>query len=542
MTSSEDRTMQTERLARNFAEYEHYLKRAQGYFEQGEHAAAAMHAALASHIAVQNHCGVFWGPRLEKLLTDIGRAIPSEGPPAPRKKDYRRILQVSTQVAPVGGLTKMLCLWVGADKEREHTLVLTQHRGPVPDFVHTAFDNRVHHLNHSPGGHIEWAKRLRAMARDYDLVILHTHCEDVVPLIAFAEPGDHVPVLVLNHADHLFWFGPSVCHLAIDLRDAALDLAVARRDIAPERNILMPTISEGVTRTRSREEAKRELGLDPDTVLMVSVARQLKYKTMHGITYADIHAPVLEKYPNVSLLVVGAGDQDDWAPVKAKVGDRLRTTPQLPNPKVYFEAADIYVDSYPFVSSTSMMEAAGYGAPGVTIFTYPKETSIFGINHVALVGRVLQARSFDEYREMLERLINDPALREKMAVEAREAVAREHNAPGWMRWLEGVYARAAELPVLDNRAMLQEIEAPSFGEPDWRHEDIFGGDWPVIQLVKSYLPILPYKQRMAHWREVRDAGAFRTKKEAASYLMPEWFKRFVKDGILKLPEEVTLTS
>jgi len=548
MTSSEPLaaprrpSMQEARLAANFAEYEHYLQRAQGYFAQGEHAAAAMHAALASHIAVQNHCGVFWSPRLEKLLTDIGRrALPPAAPPRPRVSEYRRILSVSTQVAPVGGLSKMLALWVNADSGREHSLALTQHRGPTPDFVRDAFRGRVRHFNREPGGHIEWARRLRAHAREFDLVILHTHCEDVVPAIAFAEPGEHAPVLLLNHADHLFWYGPSVCHLAINLRDAAQDLVIARRGIAPERNILMPTVSEAVQRTRSREDAKRELGVDPDSILMVSVARQLKYKTMHGVSYADIHAPVLEQHPDVSLIVVGAGEQPDWAPWQAKFGDRLRATPQTPNPKLYFEAADIYVDSYPFVSSTSMMEAAGYGAPGVTIFTYPEETRIFGINHVALVGKVLQAGSFDEYRAMLERLIADPELRVRMGAEAGAAVAREHNVPGWMRWLEAVYVRAAELPPLDNRAMLEAVETPWFGEPDWRHEDIFGGNWPTIELVKSYMAMLPLKQRLAHWREVRDAGAFRSMRESSSYLMPEWFKRFLKDGVFNLPEDVTLT-
>lgn len=537
---AEDRSMQEKRLASNFAEYEHYVELAEADLAAGNYPGAAMNCSVASHIAVQNHCGVFWSPRLEKVLNEIGRrALPEPPPPRPRVTDYRRILQVSTQVAPVGGLTKMLCLWVGADKEREHSLVLTQHRGPTPDFVHNTFDNRVRYLNREPGGQIEWAKKLREISADYDLVILHTHCEDVVPIMAFADPSKHPPVLVLNHADHLFWYNPSVCHMSINLRDAAQDLAIARRGIAPERNILMPTISEAVTRTRTREEAKRELGIDQDTVLMVSVARQLKYKTMHGVSYADIHAPVLEKYPNVSMVVVGAGEQADWAPVQAKVGDRLRTTPQTPNPKIYFEAADIYVDSYPFVSSTSMMEAAGYGAPGVTIFTYPHETRIFGINHVALVGTVMQAASFDEYRGMLETLINDPALRERMAEEARAAVSREHNTPGWNRWLEGVYKKAAELPVLDNRTMLEGREAPSFGEPDWRHEDIFGGDWPTINVVKSYMPMLPFNQHIAQWRKLRAQGAFRNNKEAYSYLLPEWFKRWLKDGVLDLPDEVT---
>lgn len=530
----------TTRIKRNFAEFDHYVQRAQGYLAQGELAAAAAHCAIASHVATQNHCGIFWSPRLEKVLTDIGRQLQPAGPARARPREIKRVLEVCTQVSAVGGHTKMLCQWVKADAGREHALVLTQHRGPTPAFVHETFEAssgmRVEQLNHRPGGQIEWAMRLREIAKDFDVVILHTHCEDTLPVIAFADTEKHPPVLVLNHADHLFWYGPSVCHLSINLRDAAQDLAIGRRGIAPERNILMPTLAEGIVRKRSREDAKRELGIDPDTIVMMSAARRPKYRTMHGVTFADIHAPVLEKHPNAMLLIVGAGEPEDWAPVKARFGDRLRSLPEQANPKLFFEAADIYVDSYPFVSSTSLMEAAGFGLPLVTIFTYPEASRIFGINHVALVGNVMQATSFDQYRDMLSQLIGDAALRERLGSSAREAVQREHNLPGWMRWLEAVYARALELPALDNRAMLATIEQPAFGEPDCRHEDIFGGNWPTVRVLMSYMGMLPPHQHLAHWNEVRQQGAFESAGEAASYLVPEWLKRYVKDALLKLPE------
>jgi hypothetical protein len=475
------------------------------------------------------------------VLNEIGRRIEPRMPVRWRPAAFKRILQVCTQVSAVGGHTKMLCQWVKADRDREHSLVLTQHRGPTPDFVHKVFmesgGRKVEQLNHGPWGQLDWARRLRRIAQDFDLVILHTHCEDVVPVIAFADTGRHPPVLVLNHADHIFWYGSSVCHLAINLRDAAQDIAISRRGIAPERNILLPTLAESVTRTRTREEAKKELGIAPETVLLVSAARGPKFRTMHGVTYADIHADVLRKHENAVLIAVGAGEPADWGPVREAVGGRLRSTPELPNPKVYFEAADIYVDSYPFVSSTSLMEAAGYGLPLVTIFTAPQAARIFGINHVALVGNTMQASSFDEYRSMLSQLISDRDLRERLGGAARDAVRREHNLPGWKNWLENVYARALELPALDNRPMLEAVEQPSLGEPDIRHEDIFGGTWPTMRVVKSYIGMLPPHQHLAHWSEIRRQGGFGGAGEAANYLIPEWLRRWVKDGLLKLPEE-----
>jgi hypothetical protein len=529
------------RIQKNFDEFEHYVSRAEGYLKQGELEAAAAHCAIASHLATRTHAGIFWSPRAEAILSEIGRRIPDPDAPAvrPRAREFKRILQVCTQVHQVGGHSKMLCQWVNADTTRTHSLVLTQHRGPTPKFVHDTFrrsGGKVEWLNHRPGGQIAWAKRLREIAKDFDLVILHTHCEDVVPVIAFAETEKYPPVLVLNHADHIFWYGPSICHLSINLRDAAQDLAIGRRGVAESRNILMPTLSESVKRTRSREEAKKEIGISPETILLVSAARKAKYRTMHGVTFADIHAPVLAKHPNATLLVCGAGDYPDWAPAKEACGGRIISLAETGNPKVYFEAADIYVDSYPFVSSTSMMEAAGYGLPMLTLFTAPDAARIFGINHVALVGTSQQARSFDEYRELLDRMISDKAWRQKLGQEGKEAVAREHNMPGWMRWLDAVYARAAELPMLDNREMLAAPDRPYFGEPDCRHEDIFGGKWPSLYFLKSFVGMLPAHQHLAHWNEVRRAGGFRGPINATAHLVPEWMKRVVKDRILHWQE------
>jgi hypothetical protein len=533
---------QKERLAANFALFEHYVSRAERFLAQRDFATAAAYCSIAAHIPVQNHCGIFWSPRVEKVLTGIARATETEGPKHPRPKDVKRILSVMTQAAPVGGLTRMLCKWVEADKGREHSVVLTQHRGPTPQFVFDAFHasgGSVRFLNRSRGSQVDWAKKLREIAQGYDLVVIHTHCEDVVPLLAFGaiESGKYPHVVILNHADHLFWLNPSIAHLNIDLRDAALELSVTRRGIARERNILMPTISESIKRTRTREEAKRELGIAPDTILMVSVARQLKYLTRDGDSYAKIHAPILEKHPNVSLIVVGGAEQPDWAPYFDKFGDRLQSLQPTPNPRIYYEAADIYVDSYPFVSSTSMMEASGHGAPAVSIFTHPDDVRITAINHFALVGNTWQARSFDEYRAMLEKLIADPKLRETMGNTACEAVAAAHNPPGWNKWMEGVYERAGELPPLDNRAMLAERDAPNYGELDVRHEDLFGGNWPIEQYEKSYIGVMPFGQRLAHWRALKAKGMFSSPRRAWAFMLPEWLKRAVRDGLLNWPED-----
>lgn len=521
------------RIQANLEDVERHAALAEECLNRGELATASAYCSVAAQIAIQNHAGIFWSPQIESILNRIGRAIPAGSPLPAQTGEIKRVLHVVTQMRSVGGHTKLLALWAKSDTARENALVLTQHRGSIPSFVNDVFGDRLYRLNTSPGGHIAWAKQLRKLAAGYDAVVLHTHGDDVVATIAFAEPGRHPPVILLNHADHLFWLGSSVCHLVINLRDAAHDLTIDRRGVATERNVIVPTLIEPIHRARTREQAKCEIGVSPDTTLIVSVARKVKYRSVNGVTFADMHAPVLQKFPNAQLLVVGAGDPEDWAPARAATNGRISGLPEQNDPKVYFEAGDIYVDSFPFVSSTSMMEAACYGLPLLTLFTGEPEGRILAINHVGLVGTALTATSYTDYQEQLRRLLADPELRNNAASAAQSRVSTDHQMPRWQDWLNAAYDRALSLPVLDNREMLSRVEKPGFGEPDSKIENIFGGDYPHEKMLAAYVGILPARQRITYWNKLRRAGALPGGLAALSLLAPDWIRRRIKDEMLK---------
>lgn len=521
------------RIQANFARFDADVRLAEAAFARGALETAAFYAATAATVATHKHCGIYASPRLEHLLHEIGARVADPGGARYAFKPnppFKKVLHVGTELAAVGGLTRMISRWITADAERTNSLVLTSHRGEVPQHLCDSVaksGGRILRLNQKVGSQLDWVRELRRLAREHDLVVLHIHCEDVIPLIAFAPALTLPPVLFLNHADHIFWLGPSVGHVVINLRDAATDISIGRRGVEPNRNYLLPTIVDPTVRTRSRQEAKAALGVSPDEVLLVSVARGAKYRSMNGVSFADMHVGVLEKHPNARLIVVGSGEPDDWKAAKAKVGGRITGMPEMPDPRIYFEAADIYVDSFPFVSSTSMMEAGGYGSPLLTLFTYPSEARIFGINHVGLVGTALQATSLAQYSEMLERLITDLPFRKAAGEAAREAVESTHAPPGWLKYLEEAYAVARDLPAQDylHAPVNPDLEHPHFGPPDSLHEDIFGYDYSVPEIKKVYMGALPLGQRLAMWARMRQAGEIRGAAESLRLLMPEWLKR-----------------
>ncbi|HVY84685.1 MAG TPA: hypothetical protein VG943_06105 [Caulobacterales bacterium] len=521
-----------------FADYELYLHKAQAAHARGDLESAGVYAAIAAHVAMRPHAGFFVSPRLERLLADIGRQTAT--PTAYQRKrapEIKHLLHVVTEVTPVGGLTNMLTRWIQCDTGHKHSLALTGQRTAVLESVADAVlksGGQVYRLNTTMGGPIRWAQNLRMLARRHDAVVQHVYGQDAIPMMAFAEPALLPPIMLLNHGDHLFWLGVSTSDVVINLRDEAQTLSITRRRVEPRRNVMAPTIVSPAVRTRAREEAKAALGLSPDTVFMLSAARGMKYRSQNGRSFADTHVELLKKHENAVLWVLGPGEPEDWRAACAAVDGRIKGLAETPDTKVYFEAADIAVDSFPFVSSTSLMESAGLGTPLVSRFYGPKEARIFAINHPGIDKPTLHGATEAEYLAHLDRLISDPELRAQKGEEARLSVLHYHTPPSWLDFIEKAYALAAELPPIDtaNYFGADDIETFAEGEPDRSLFEVFGyTEENPLNTAKTYLGRLPAPERLALWREAQKAGVFESRGEMLRALTPDWLRYKIKEGL-----------
>ena len=480
-----------QRLLENHARFCAYASAAEALVAARRLDEAAMQVVLAARVCVHTHAGLFGSKRLETVLHEIASETCSDGQTFQRVRhasEVRRVLHVATELSAFGGSPRLLSRWIDADPTRENSIALTSHAGVIPQHILDAVSSSggtITLLAGKVGTQIDRAKALRKMARGYDLVVMHVHCEDEVPMIAFARQESLPPVLMLNHADHLFWLGPSVAHAVLSLRNAAADICRDRRGVSDDRNLLLPTLVDPVERRLKREEVRAELGIAPDQVLLVSVAREAKYKNFKGQTFADRHVELLKKHPNAVLMVVGCGVRDDWAPARDAVDGRIIPFEQRDDVYRFLEAADIYVDSYPFVSSTSQMEAARYGLPIASVLEAPKEASIVGINHLGLEGTSLVCASWREYWDTLSRLIEDPEHRASAGEASRRNVESCCEPPAWGEWLERAYGQALELPVIPSPPQMPDaVDKPGLSEPDIRHEGMFGSVQSLVEIEK----------------------------------------------------------
>jgi glycosyltransferase involved in cell wall biosynthesis len=518
-------------IQRNFKEFRQLLSQAKELMQRGKYEAAAVYVGIAAQYAQFNHCGFYTSPELEQILLTIGRkTIPNDL--FPRKISSlpgspKNILHISTNVSTYGGPPRLIRRWIEQDTERSHSLALIrQAPDEVPKSIKDAVFNsqgKIYTLNNKLGGVIARAKRLRECASTADIVVLHTWEYEVVATIAFANKEQTPPIIYTNHGDHWCWLGAGISDVVANLRESGMRLSQQRRGIEPKRNMLLPTVLEPTIREFSRSEAKRQLGIDKNSVLLLSIARAAKYKTIDCMNFADAHLSLLKKYKQAILIVIGPGDSDeDWSAAIQQTQGRIRVLGQTEDTSVFYQAADIYVDSFPFVSNTSLLEAGSYGTPLVSRSLYSSEAcEIFNADMPGLTGNLIRVLDLEEYTAVLSRLVEDEEFRLSLGEATRTKLEQIHWGANWLHSLENLYLRAAILRRITT-------DSDSTVEMFLDEPDVFScthlslGTANLHKIMQWHMPLMPLEQRLHLWFSLVKQYGFR--KNPLNFLLPERFR------------------
>ena len=416
-------------LDAHFRELERLLARTEQALAEDRLEEAAVRAQVSASFAWLNHTGVFACERLEAVLQEIGRRIASS-PPVRQQVRSRSVLHVATQVYPTGGHTQMLANWIRQDRSHRHELALVaQGDQPLPKKVGDALEGRpALRLDDHPDSLVNRAQRLRRAMREVETVVLHVHPHDVVPALALADE-DGPTVWFVNHADHVFWVGAGAAHRIVNLRESGARLNVERRGVGPGQQALLIRPVALPDRTVGRAEAKRRLGVAEGLFVVASAAAGSKYEPIDGVGFLDVLEPLLARRDDVRLLVAGPSPDGRWAELERR--GRGRALGLLPDAGPLLDAADIYVDSFPVASLTSMLEAAGRGVPVVSLRPPSDEPQVLGADTPELDEVLVVAESAEQLCDRVGELLDDGRRRSCLGSATRESMARNHGAARW---------------------------------------------------------------------------------------------------------------
>jgi glycosyltransferase involved in cell wall biosynthesis len=347
---------------------------------------------------------------------------------------------VASSVWYVGGHTKLIANWINHDPASCQSLLLTrasssQGEDRIPQWLRQAIaknGGRVVLL--PPGGLLSKALSLRALVQhDVDMVIVHHHPDDVVPVVAFATEGCP-PVAILNQAHHVFWLGPSIADAVIEIWPSGRPLSQTRRFV--KHSLFLP-IPIGAPPQLARTGARRALQIPDDQVAMLSIGSAFKYTPTETHNFYKVATKLLVQHPETHLYLVGVTWDDCAEYMHYRRNERLHLLGVIEDPSLYRAAADLYLEGFPICSETALLESTMLG--GCPVLSFAPGSRLLTCDDVALTGVVENAANEEEYIEKASYLIRNRHERERIAEQAKARVASFHCGPEWRSSLQSVY-------------------------------------------------------------------------------------------------------
>lgn len=435
-------------MARSRVVVDTLLRAARGYAASGNDAAAAALLGCAATVSRRRHAGRFMDPKLESQLRSVGGHLAAVWPAAPDAAegslpDGRRVLHVMTRAYASGGHTRLTTRWIDGDRDAISSIALTQgSEKDAPATLVAAAERTGGAVHHLRGGVIERARQLRSLVRAADEIVLTIHENDVTAVLAIAASAPRPPVVVINHAEHVFWIGASLADVVVNLRPATTDIAVRRRGIPRERCVEVPLPVLHRQRQSATSDARRALGIDPRHKVLLTVGWRYKFTPLAGDDIFAALGPLLAE-PGVHLVAVGPrGDDALWSAAHQRYGGRIHAVGPRDSTQPFLDAADVFLDSYPVPSLTAMLEAAMFGLPVVGLASahagWPR---VLRQDDPALASEIFD--DVDAYRRRIGALLGDPAACSAACDALQTRVSRMHGAEAWTAAMENVRSALA---------------------------------------------------------------------------------------------------
>jgi glycosyltransferase involved in cell wall biosynthesis len=220
--------------------------------------------------------------------------------------------------------------------------------------------------------------------------------------------------------------------LAVSRDIAATLTANSPDDAGMEIEVLHLGVETTTGATRSREQVRRELGIDEDRPVIVTASRLSAQKALHVMLEAVVHV-------DATLLIAGEGPLEGELQAEASdlgVGDRVRFLGFRTDVPDLIAAGDVFCLSSVWEGvPLAAMEAAQLGTPIVA-------TDVGGTGELVrdgISGRLVPPGDPQALAEALEDVLSDPEKRARFVTGARSVLDSEFNTDKMLGRLREIY-------------------------------------------------------------------------------------------------------
>ena len=216
-------------------------------------------------------------------------------------------------------------------------------------------------------------------------------------------------------------------------------------------SLLWPAVPLGQFRpdVAGRARVRRELGVDDDTALLLSVGRlsDAKGRKAESLRFLiDAVADLLERGRQTKVVIAGEGDtRAELEAYAAKLGAAARFVGQVDYDDLpaWYGAADLFV--YPGLREhigLVYLEAQACGVPVVAF----ANGGIPAVVKDGETGFLVPPMDQQAFVDRLDRLVGDAELRRRLGANARLHVEQHHDSEAWAKTLADLLSEGAQRP------------------------------------------------------------------------------------------------
>ena len=413
--------------------------------ERGELEEALQFTRIAGYI-LAGQSRTLSNDQIETNMLYVAKRLPGGDITKRIKSPDEMCLHVMCEALSAGGLTAMAARWMLNDRSgRRHSVALLSQTAAAPQDLISIVSVRGGSVytadpHSSLVGRAIWLRKLAYAHASH--VVLHADVSDMICGAAFGVPGGP-PVMLVNHAAHIYWTCASVVDLMLNCRGGKLEdiWASVHRGISRYATLPIPLpdadasclSDSGVARRRG--EVRQRLGLSADSIVLLSAGASFKYLPIEGMDFVATCEVLLHELPEGVLLVAGFHGDERWQEASRRVGSRIRTLGRLSQTEMadLHAASDIYLEAFPFGTTTSLLESALRGLPVVLApATCPPP---YGSDGLAIDDVLERPTTTEDYISTIVRLARSLEDRQREGRSIQRSVLMHHTGDGWRQHL-----------------------------------------------------------------------------------------------------------
>ncbi|MCA8833420.1 glycosyltransferase family protein [Hymenobacter pini] len=480
---------------------------------------------LLANFAWFYHPGLYVDVDIEKLIQELGEEVFNKFEQSrsdsfvKANKESKRIVHVASELYEVGGHTRLLTNVINHDQQSEHLVVLTRQDSDKASECIRSTKAQVVSVN-GINSALDKAVQLREIVKqNADVVFLHIHPDDALALSALVfQLG--IPIVLINHADHVFCLGTSLVDNVACIRNWSVHFTMERR--CAKKASLLPILLEiRDNYTLTKEEARCVLGVAATDILLISVASAYKFAPNSQYNFFKLIKNIISKYDNIKIKIVGVSENDAEL-VKYIEDKNIELVGVVADPELYYRAADIYLDPMPLSSFTSLWEGCAYET--APVLAYAPMNVVAVDTEPVLKGVVRHAIDQVEWVHEVEKLILNAEIRDDIAKKVASNVRYYHAGEGWQEYYN---------KILQSETVLQNLHCNSVSF-DINIDDINSAELSANTFAKDERFFLMFLEKSVDILSVSDLLYLFTNfiKVTKKYSQLSFYRYF--SGIMKL--------